>query len=292
MSGFINGEDVIAGSFFEKLLAGRWIAGRRIEDAVHRTKELNGRGMGAILNYLGEEFTDRNDVEDAVNKCLKLINAVHSNGIRADVSVKPTQIGLRISYAYAASNYLRILRHARRYHVFVWLDMEGFESVDDTIRLYLDNLGVSKVKSTGICIQSYLKRSGGDVRRITGMGGVIRLVKGAYKESASIAYTDRAGVTAHYARLMKYLFEHSNTFTIATHDSAMIDRAIRLNEIHSRNVTLAMLNGIRNRYAEHLAASRRVYIYVPFGERWVDYSIRRLRELSNALLIARSLFSR
>ncbi len=280
-------------SFFERLLAGRWIAGPLIEDAIRKARMLNRKGMGAILNYLGEDFADKDDVDLSVHKYLKLIDAIHGAKVRADVSVKPTQIGLAISYAYASANYSKILERARKYHTFVWLDMESHGYVDDTIRLYLEHLERGNRKDTGICVQSYLRRSSSDVRRIVRAGGIIRLVKGAYKESAAMAYANRAETTANYAKLMKYLFGNSGRFTVATHDTNLIDSARALNAARHKEVTYAMLNGIRDRYARELAASHEnVYVYVPFGERWVDYSVRRLRELSNALLIVRSLFSR
>lgn len=280
-------------SFFERLLAGRWIAGPLIEDAIRRARMLNRKGIGAILNYLGEDFADKDDVDLSVHKYLKLIDAIHGAKVRADVSVKPTQIGLAISYAYASANYSKILERARKYHTFVWLDMESHGYVDDTIRLYLEHLERGNRKDTGICVQSYLRRSGSDVKRIVKAGGIIRLVKGAYKESAAMAYANRAETTANYAKLMKYLFGNSGRFTIATHDTSLIDSARALNAARHKDVTYAMLNGIKDGYARELASGREnVYVYVPFGERWVDYSVRRLRELSNALLIVRSLFSR
>ncbi len=280
-------------SFFERLLAGRWIAGPLIEDAIRRARMLNRKGIGAILNYLGEDFADKDDVDLSVHKYLKLIDAIHGAKVRADVSVKPTQIGLAISYAYASANYSKILERARKYHTFVWLDMESHGYVDDTIRLYLEHLERGNRKDTGICVQSYLRRSGSDVKRIVKAWGIIRLVKGAYKESAAMAYANRAETTANYAKLMKYLFGNSGRFTIATHDTSLIDSARALNAARHKDVTYAMLNGIKDGYARELASGREnVYVYVPFGERWVDYSVRRLRELSNALLIVRSLFSR
>lgn len=280
-------------SFFERLLAGRWIAGPSIQDAVDRTEKFNRKGIGTILNYLGEDFRDKGSVEQAVEKYLKLIKSVHDSRIKADISVKPTQIGLSISYRYASANYARILDAARHRHLFVWLDMEDHRHVDRTIRLYLEHLKARRKKDTGICIQAYLRRSGIDMARIVGKGGVIRLVKGAYRESARIAYGSKKGTDENYSKLMKYLFDKSDQFTIATHDAAMIEQARHLQSIRHRNVTFAMLNGIRDKYAENLARKHmKVYIYVPFGERWVDYSLRRLHELSNALLVIRSLFSR
>lgn len=277
---------------FEKLLAGKWIAGAHMEDAIEKATMLNRQGVGAILNYLGEDFEDKKDAQDAIDTYISLIEKIHDGNVQADIAVKPTQIGLRISYVYAAKNYSTILEYARKKNVFVWLDMESYRYVEDTIKLYLEHLSSHRKKDTGICIQSYLKRSRRDIDRIVKRNGVIRLVKGAYKESNLIAYASRAEVTENYSELMRYLFAHATRFTIATHDMKMIGLALHLNRVRHREVTLAMLNGIRNKYAIHLAKMENVYVYVPFGGRWVDYSIRRLRELSNAVIIVRSLFSR
>jgi proline dehydrogenase len=277
---------------FEKLFAGKWIAGAHMEDAIDRARRLNRHGIGTILNYLGEDFKDKKDTQDAVSTYISLIKKIHDGNVRADIAVKPTQIGLSISYMYAAKNYSAILEYARKNGVFVWLDMESHRYVEDTIKLYLEHLSSHKKKDTGICIQSYLRRSRRDISKIVKRNGVIRLVKGAYKESDSIAYANRAEVTENYSKLMKYLFAHADRFTIATHDMKMIELALSLDRSMHKDMTLAMLNGIRNRYALSIAKKENVYIYVPFGSRWVDYSIRRLRELSNAVIIVRSLFSR
>lgn len=273
--------------FLERFFAGRWIAGPAIGDAVSKARELNSLGEEAILNYLGEQFTEKEDVEDAVSTYLRLIRDMGKNRLRASIAVKITQLGLLISEAVAMQSYGRIVAEARKRHIFVWLDMESHDTIDSTIETYLSQ---ARKGGVGIAIQSYLKRSGRDVQRLVKQGAVVRLVKGAYKESEEIAFRGRAEITSNYARLLRYLFEHAKEFTIATHDGSMIDEALLLSKRQRRKVTYAMLNGIRSRYAAHLASKgKRVAIYVPFGRRWVNYALRRLKEKEHVLLVLRSL---
>ncbi len=271
----------------EKLLVGRWIAGDSIDDAIARAKKLNARGIAAIINYLGEEFTQKQDVDNAVGTYLSLIGEIKENEVRADVSLKLTQLGLWMSEKTAAKNYSEIVSFAKRHGIFVWIDMETSRDVDATIRIYKKHIAKGNV---GITIQSALKRSGRDIEGIVAAGGVVRLVKGAYPEPASVGYTTRSAVTRNYETLMSYLFRHGRRFVIATHDKRMLDRAVKLDAQYSRDVEYAMLSGVRNNLLLRMAQEgRNVRIYVPFGSRWVGYSYRRLREASNAKLVLRSL---
>ena len=276
------------GGIIEKLLAGRWIAGAGIMDAISTTKRFNKERISASINYLGENFSDKAEVDRTVGVYAKLIEEIHGSNVDAAISVKPTQLGLLIGKGYAKRNYSRIVRLARKRGIFVWLDMEEHQYVDDTISLYRSQQGR---RGTGICIQAYLRRSDDDVKRLLKAGAVIRLVKGAYKEGERIAYPTRKAVTANYLRLMSYIFRNSDEFMIATHDTDMIREALLLNRSYRRKVSYAMLNGIRNKYLVELAKmGNKTVVYIPFGERWLDYSVRRLREEGHLTLILRSLF--
>ncbi len=274
----------------ESLLAGKWIAGRDINDAIRRVTGINRNGCWAIVNYLGEELTAKREIDEAVEQYINLISAIKAEGLRADISLKASQIGLSISRDIAAENYSKIVERARQNGIFVWLDMESSSTVSSTIWLY-----ESQVKSgnVGIAIQSYLKRSMDDVNRLIEEGGIIRLVKGAYKESPDIAYITWEERTQNYRRIMNLLFEKSSEFTIATHDLDIVKEAISLNEKYGRNMTIAMLLGIRNSYAYEFAKSgAKCSIYVPYGSKWVDYARRRLREASNVRLILSSIIGK
>ncbi len=273
--------------FFEREVAGRWLAGPEISDAVRSAAKLNRQGIRAIINYLGEEIKEEADVEAAVSKYVKLIKEIKERKLKADITMKPTQIGLALSKALFKKNYLEIVNLALKSKVFVWLDMEGPQFVEDTIDVYVD--GVDK-GNTGICIQAYLKRSHGDLERLARHNSVVRLVRGAHRSKEELFYSPEE-TTHNYYRLMDYLFAHFKSFTIGTHDSDIIERAAALNMKYERDLTIAMLTGIRSVYAAKLASDGyNVSVYVTFGEKWVGYSYRRIKELSTLKIIIRSLF--
>ncbi len=272
----------------ERLMAGRWLAGERIGDAIGVSRRFNSHGISAMINYLGESLAERSAVDCAVKTYARLIREIKRSGIRASISIKPTQLGASIGKGVALRNYASIVGLARSNGIFTWLDMEEHRYVDTTIRLYRSQL---KRGAVGICIQAYLRRSASDLESIVRSGGVVRLVKGAYGEPSRLAYATRDETTANYSRLMAYLFRHSPRFMIATHDPAVIAEAQELNRSYRRDVTYAMLNGIRNRELLRLAETgSKAAAYVPFGEQWISYALRRLREEGNLPLLLRSLF--
>jgi proline dehydrogenase len=269
-----------------RLFAERWLAGPSTSDAIRVSLRANRLGMGVIINYLGEQLDKKGEVDATVTKYLELIKAVKGAKLKADITMKATQIGLVIDKKVFERNYKNIVKFALKNKVFVWLDMEEWQFVDDTIDVYIRSV---KSGNVGICIQSYLRRSHTDLTRLAKYGAVVRLVKGAHRVEGDEFYSD-SEVTANYSKLMNYLFRKFRRFTIATHDADMIEEALLLNKRYHRKVTYAMLMGIRNGYAASLAAGGLdVYIYVPFGEKWMAYAYRRLKEVSNMKLLLRSL---
>jgi proline dehydrogenase len=272
----------------ERIFARKWIAGPTIDDAIKVAKKLNEKNVGVILNYLGEELKEENEITANIENYFELIDEIAEKKLVGDIAVKPTQIGLSLSYEKARENYMKILRYAKVNDVFVWLDMEASNYVEPTIKLYFEGLLVSR---EGIAIQSYLKRSNKDVEEIVKRNGIIRLVKGAYKEPPEIAYTTWKEKTENYRRIMHYLFENAPEFTIATHDLKLVKEAVELNKQYNKKVTVAMLLGIKNKFIFNLNEGNiKKALYVPYGEKWVDYARRRFREASNIILVLRSLF--
>ena len=271
----------------ERLVAGRWVAGPDLSDSINVAKHLNKIGLSVIINYLGEEITDEEKITKTIGTYRKLIEAITRNRIKGSISLKPSQLGSRINADVLAENYTEIVDIARKEGVFVWLDMERPETVDGTIRLYLDSLPKSNI---GICIQAYLQRSRRDISAVARAGGAVRLVKGAYNVGTH-GYSKRAEVERNYRSLMHELFLKADRFMIATHDRSLINEAMALSRAYKKAVQYGMLNGIENRYAAALAKSgEKVSLYLPFGTEWTEYSYRRLREGSHALLLAASLF--
>ncbi len=271
----------------ERALAGRWIAGPHIEDALERSRSFNSKCISTLINFLGESIQERAEVRNAVETYLLLIDEISKTKTKAAISVKPTQLGLCISGKAFNSNYMKLARFARENGVFVWLDMEEPAYVDDTIAAYRKAV---RFGNTGICIQSYLKRSMGDIKSMQGIGAKIRLVKGAYGLDQEYAFKSKQEVSHNYLQLMYLLFRDFNDFMIATHDHRIDDIAMRLNVRDRKRMTFAMLNGIRNQYARYLVSRRqKVAIYVPFGNDWIRYGYRRLTEAGHLSLVIRSM---
>ncbi|MGC8648942.1 MAG: proline dehydrogenase family protein [Candidatus Micrarchaeia archaeon] len=274
------------GNFVEKFFAGKWIAGANIEDALNIAKEFNNEGISTLINYLGEDITEKAKIEHTKRIYYRLIDEIYKRKLDADLSIKPTQLGALINNKYLEENYKSIVNAASRKNIFVWLDMEGPNMVDTTINLYKKEIAKH---NTGICIQSNLKRSINDIKKMP-KNAVIRLVKGAYTVSEVDGYTNKAEVNKNFKFIMHYLFKNNAHFMVATHDLKMIEIARFLNKKYKKSVEYAFLRGIMNNYAKSLALkNEKVSIYVPFGEEWIAYSYRRMRESGHISLIFKSL---
>lgn len=274
----------------ERLLfrvAKRWVAGYDTKEAITAALDSNSRGMPAILNFLGEETVDADAVEKTVAEYLSLMDLIHKRNVRGCISAKPTQLGLAIGYDLCLKNFKRLASKAKELGQFVWIDMESIRFTEDTVALYLELF--EQYDATGVAIQSYLRRSASDLLHIIENGGKVRLVKGAYHEPEEHAFTAKEEVDANYLKLMKMLFESKNFFAIATHDSSMVEEAIRLNK--NSTFEFQLLMGIRNELKVDLVKKGlAVAEYIPYGSQWLPYSVRRIRERKrNLLLLARSL---
>jgi proline dehydrogenase len=287
-------------SLLQKLLfkvAKKWVSGNTYKNALLIAKNCNSNGVSAILNFLGEDNDNSTAIENTVTEYLLLLNLLESNRIDGCISVKPTQIGMAISYDKCLYNFRQIARIAKSVNKFMWIDIESFQFVEDTIAIYLELL--KDYKHIGVAIQSYLKRSSSDLLHLLEQGGVVRLVKGAYREDKSIAFQSMGKINFNFSKLMEILFEYNeknnNIFAIATHDPRLIEEAIVLSQkynIDNKKFEFQLLMGIHNKKKEDLVKrGYRVSEYIPYGNQWFPYSMRRIRERKrNILLLARSLF--
>ncbi|HEY9386003.1 MAG TPA: proline dehydrogenase family protein [Nitrososphaeraceae archaeon] len=261
-------------------------------------KDCNNKGIAAILNLLGEHINDTTAIEKTVKEYSLLLHTLRNNGIDGCISVKPTQLGLGIGYDICLYNLKQIVTNARTVDKFVWLDIESLQFVENTIAIYLELL--EDYKQVGIAIQSYLKRSSSDILHLLEEGANIRLVKGAYRESEKNAFQSISKINSNFSRLMKLLFESSNSsniFAIASHDSKLIHEAIQLATKFGTNKSqfeFQMLMGIHNEMKIALVQRGfKVSEYIPYGSQWMAYSVRRLKERKrNILLLARSLIQK
>ena len=276
----------------ERLLyrvAKRWIAGYLLEDAVRVAHDANSRELKAILNRLGEHTPDEKLIQGYTEEYLKLIDKIQTERIDGMVSVKPSQIGLAANPNLYTANLLRIVEKAETFDQFVWIDMENSPYTDATVRTYLATL--PSHPQLGVCIQANMKRTESDLKDLISHGGIVRLVKGAYPESAEVAYKKRSDVDANYLKLMTTLFDQGDRFALGTHDGKLINKARALAKDHKRDFEFQMLKGIRDDIKPSLIEEGyRVSEYIPYGPEWYNYSKRRMRERKrNILLLVRSI---
>lgn len=263
----------------------RFTAGETLPEAIAAVEELNRQGLLATLDHLGENVTSETEARDATADALDLLEAIEASGVQSGVSVKLTQLGLDLGPALAAENLQWIVTRAADAHRFVRIDMESSGYVQQTLDVY--EALRKQHSNVGVVIQSYLRRSADDVARLVQMGASVRLVKGAYDEPPEVAFADKAETDASYVELVDKLFSEeaiaSGVFpAIATHDTRLIEHTKTLalqRDIALDSFEFQMLYGIRPRLQQQLAAEGyRVRAYVPYGQQWFPYLMRRLAE--------------
>jgi proline dehydrogenase len=283
-------------------LVKKWAAGQDMEDALIAAKSCNMKGQKAILNYLGEDNIEEEKINRTTKEYSDLLEQLHTEQIDGCISVKPSQLGLCISYELCLKNLKAIIDRAMEFRVFVWIDMESSKYTDDILMLYL-KLFVH-YPEIGVVLQSALRRSASDLLHLMEVGAKVRLVKGAYNENEQIAFVHHEEIKANYIKLLGMLFgrnymnnkgvDNALKFAVATHDSKLIEYAIKLSKtakIGIKNFEFEFLKGIRDGLKRDLVEEGfRVAEYIPYGDEWLPYSVRRLRERKrNLFLLARSL---
>lgn len=261
--------------------ARRFIAGETIEDAVRTARVLQSDGHLITLDYLGESVRTTEEAGAATREYVRLLDVIVAAGIERNISLKLTQLGVDVDRATCIDNLRRILEPAQPQGFFVRIDMESSRYTDVTLQIF-ETLWQQQYRGLGVALQAYLHRTGADVRRMNALGARVRLVKGAYKEPASLAYQKKAEVDSAYVRLMELLLEEGTYPAIATHDPAILEKtrahAARRGVTNDR-FEFQMLYGIRrDLQASLLARGYRVRVYVPFGREWFPYFMRRLGE--------------
>ena len=278
-------------------MARRFVAGETLAEAIAAVQALNGEGLFATLDHLGENVTTETEARDATTEVLDLLAAIEASDLRAGVSVKLTQLGLDLSPALAAENLARIVARAAEAGRFVRIDMESHDYVPPILDLF--EALWDRYKNVGVVIQAYLYRSADDVAHLVSLGASMRLVKGAYDEPPEVAYAAKDDTDANYVRLLELLFSDEARangvfLAIATHDTALIDwtrEHTRRQGIPADRFEFQMLYGIRAGLQRQLAAEGyRVRAYVPYGQQWYPYFMRRLAERpANLVFLLRNL---
>jgi len=276
--------------------ARKYIAGPTLNDAIRVTKELNGNGMMTTIDVLGEFITTKAAAQKAFEMGEQVLKAIHDNQLNANLSVKPTSLGMGIDPAVGYPHIRKLVELAAGYNNFVRLDMENSPYTSMTIELF-QKLRQEFPGQVGIVLQAYLHRTQNDLNALATQKLNIRLCKGIYQESADIAYKDREQIRENYKNLLNYALKNQVDVGIATHDDVLIDDALQLIRqlgLSKDKYEFQMLLGVRqHKRDEIVAAGHRLRVYVPFGQDWYGYSLRRLKENPQmAWHITRSLFTR
>jgi proline dehydrogenase len=273
--------------------ASRFVAGETIDAAVATATQLRARGFAVTLDHLGERVRTLEESTAAALDYVRLLDAIVAGGIDRNVSLKLTQLGIDIDHATCVDNLRRILEPAVRADCFVRIDMENSPYTERTLTIF-ETLWEQGYRNVGVALQAYLRRTEGDVRRMNQLGATVRLVKGAYKERAPMAYSHKREVDAAFLQLARLLLDEGRYPAIATHDERLID-AVRTHAtvrgLSADRFEFQMLYGIRrDLQAALVAAGYRLRIYVPFGREWFPYFMRRLGERpANVVFVMRSL---
>jgi proline dehydrogenase len=261
--------------------ARRFIAGESIEESVGAVRELQSRGLLLTLDYLGESAKSGDEANAAAREYQRIIATIVGADVERNISLKLTQLGLDVDRATCVDNLRRILDPASAHGFFVRVDMENSPYTEVTLQI-VETLWAQGYHNIGVVLQSCLKRTESDVKRVTALGARIRLVKGAYKEPPQVAFQKKSEVDGAFMRLMELLLDEGTYPAIATHDPEMI-AATKSYAAHQGYGTdrfeFQMLYGIRRDLQASLSAEGyRMRVYVPFGKQWFPYFMRRLGE--------------
>lgn len=261
-----------------RAVAHRFVAGDSLTDAIAVARGLNADGLLVSLDHLGEHVADPTEAQRACTAYLECLTAIGSSGIRANISIKLTQLGMGLDDGVAAAHLDTLASAAREHGTTVTIDMEESAHTGTTVDLY--EAAQRTHGNLGIAVQSYLRRTPADLDRIMPLGGHIRLCKGAYAEHADVAFTSTAQVDDAFDRLAMLMMASDTVIpAIATHDDARIRPVIEVADRRSRPWEFQMLYGVRrDRQLELAAEGHQVRVYVPFGEAWYPYLTRRLAE--------------
>jgi len=271
-----------------QLGASRFVGGETLDEVVLTLRGLNEQGLRTNTTLLGENVTDRTEAEQVAATYHEVLRRVAAEKLQTNVSVKPTHLGAALDEQLGYASIERLVVEAGRLGNFIRIDMEDSSLVDPTLRIYR-RLREAGYENVGTVLQAYLYRTPEDLESLLPLQPNLRIVKGAYKESESIAYPKKADVDAAYDRLVARSLEAASFTAVATHDGRRIDQALALGAGPDR-MELQMLYGVRSQLQLDLVhRGHRVLVATPYGPDWYPYLMRRLAERpANLLFFARS----
>lgn len=274
-------------------MAHRFVPGEELRPAVEAARACNKAGMTVSLDHLGENVVTREDAARARASYTEALDRIAAEGVEGNVSLKLTHLGLDLGGEFCAEQLRMVTSRANELGNFVRVDMESSAYTDRTLRMVKQSR--AETSAVGTVIQAYLYRSEEDIRDLLGIGCRIRLVKGAYKEPSRIAFPNKKDVDANFIKLMKILISSETYNALATHDPKMIDAATQFaaeQNISKDKFEFQMLYGIRTDLQSSLVRrGYRVRVYIPFGQDWFPYFMRRLAERpANLIFFAKNFF--
>lgn len=274
--------------------ASRFVAGETIKTAIKSVEELNRLNIVATLDHLGEFVFSKQEAIELADYCIATLDAIHQSGVKSNLSLKMTQLGLDISRELCMDNMKRILDRAKQYGNFVRIDMEDYAHNEITMEIFKE-LRAIYGETVGLVIQAYLYKAEDDIKDLHQFRPNLRLVKGAYKESPEVAFPKKEDVDTNFIRIIETHLLQGDYAAIATHDESVIDHVkkfVKINNIPNSQFEFQMLYGIRNQLQQELAKEGyTMRVYVPYGNDWYGYFMRRLAERpANVWFILKSMF--
>lgn len=276
------------------IFAKKYVAGPKLEDAIRVVQELNSKGIMATMDVLGESITKKSEAEETKKHCFDMLDVIKQYNLDANVSIKPTSLGLNLDKEFCYNQIEEIVKKAKEYNNFIRIDMEDTPYTDSTFNI-LKRIR-EKYDNVGVVVQAYLRRTYDDIVKLNKEGVNYRLCKGIYVEPEHLAYKGRLEVRENFVKILDQMLSDGNYVGIATHDNYLIKESYRLIEekkLPKDNYEFQMLYGVTEHLRDKINADgHRIRIYVPWGEHWYAYSIRRLQENPQvAWYITKSIFS-
>ena len=277
-----------------KVFANKYIAGDKISDAVSTVQNLNNSKLMATMDVLGESITDRSEAIKSRDENIEVLEAINKNDLDCNLSIKLTMLGLNIDYDFCLGLVSDIMEKAKSVNRFVRIDMEDSSVTGSTIRIFEEIR--KKYESVGIVIQAYLRRSEKDIIRLSESRANFRICKGIYIEPEEIAFKDGDEIRKNFLKILRIALENKSYVGIATHDEYLIRESVKMvkelglsKDEYEFQMLLGVQENLRNGAVEK---GHRMRVYVPFGQRWYEYSIRRFKENPNiAGQVMKSIFS-
>ncbi|HYK72848.1 MAG TPA: proline dehydrogenase family protein [Pseudoneobacillus sp.] len=269
------------------------VAGTNLEEAIKSIKELNSQGISCTVDNLGEFVFKKEEATEATQQILEVVEAIHTNKVDAHISLKPSQLGLDIDYSFCLENVREIVDRASQYGIFINLDMEDYKRLQPSFDI-LDELSM-EYDNIGTVIQAYFYQSEENIQKYKNYR--LRIVKGAYKEPDEYAYQNKGDIDSNYIKLIEWHLLNGKFTSIATHDHNVINHVkafVKKNNIPNDKFEFQMLYGFRKDMQLKLAKEGYNFCtYVPFGNDWYGYFMRRLAERpQNLNLVAKQVFNK